>query len=200
MYKLIGSLRSRAIRVLWMLEELGVDYEVDPVAPRSDGALAVNPSGKIPALQVGDDVIIDSVAICQYLADRHGRFTYPVGSMERAQQDSWTQFAVDDIDSTLWYNAKHSFILPEELRSETARKACRYDFDRALQALAARLGDKTYVMGDDFTVPDLILGHCAGWAVAGANWEIPPGPVADYFARVRARPACVRALEIREQS
>lgn len=203
MYKLIGSLPTRAFRVLWMLEELGLEYELDQARAHSDTVLAVNPSGKIPVLLSDGEAIIDSVAICQYLADKHGRFTFPAGSLRRARQDSWTQFAVDDIESTLWYNAKHSFVLPEELRSETARAACRHDFDRALAVLEKRLGDKTYVMGDDFTVPDILLGHCAGWARSrspGAEWEIPPGPVADYFERVRSRPACVKALEIRKNS
>ena len=200
MYKLIGTPKTRAIRVLWMLEELGAEYTMDPVAPRSDAAKAVNPSGKVPMLQVGDDIIIDSVAICQYLADVHGRFTAKAGTIERALQDSWTNFAVDEVDSALWYGAKNTFILPEELRSETALKACKYEFDRAMGFLEQRLGDRQYVMGDEFSVPDLLLGHCAGWAVNGMKWEIPAGPVSDYFERVRSRPACLKALEIRDNS
>lgn len=199
MYKLVGSPKTRAVRVLWMLEELGLDYEIDPAGPQSTAALAVNPSGKVPALKVGDDVIIDSVAICQYLADKHGKLTYPAGSIERAQQDSWTYFALDEVDAILWLNAKNTFVFPEELRSETARKACRFEFDKAIAVLEKRLGNHDYVMGDRFTIPDLVLGHCAGWAINGAKWTIPAGPVADYFNRVRSRPACVRALEIRDR-
>ena len=125
MYKLIGSPKTRAIRVVWMLEELGLDYEIDPAGPHSDAVLSANPSGKVPALKVGDDVIIDSVAICQYLADKHNKLTYPAGGIQRAQQDSWTHYALDDVDSILWFNAKNTFVLPEELRSEKAREACR---------------------------------------------------------------------------
>ncbi len=197
MYKLIGSPKTRAFRVLWMLEELSVDYEVDPSGPHSESVLAANPSGKVPALAADGDVIIDSTAIVQFLADRHGKFTFPSGSIERGQQDSWTHFALDDVDSVLWFNAKNTFVLPEELRSEKARDACRYEFDKSMRVLETRLGDRPYVMGDDFTVPDLILGHCAGWAVNGAGWSIAPKKVADYFERVRSRPACVKALEIR---
>jgi glutathione S-transferase len=198
MYKLIGSPKTRAFRVLWMLEELGVGYEVDPARPQSEPMLAVNPSGKVPALVADGEVIIDSTAIIQFLADRHGKFTFPTGTIQRAQQDSWTHFALDDVDSVLWFNAKNTFILPEELRSDQARKACRYEFDKSMKILETRLGDKNYVMGDEFTVPDLILGHCAGWAINGAGWTIEPKPVADYFERVRSRPACLKALEIRE--
>lgn len=199
MYKLIGSPKTRAIRVLWMLEELGLEYEIDPAGPHSDAVLSANPSGKVPALKVDDDVIIDSVAICQYLADKHSKLTYPAGGIQRAQQDSWTHFALDDVDSILWFNAKNTFVLPEELRSETACEACRFEFEKSMAVLEKRLGDRDYVMGDNFTVPDLVLGHCAGWAVNGAGWTIPTGRIADYFNRVRSRPACVRALEIRDR-
>lgn len=198
MYKLMGSPKTRAFRVLWMFEELGVHYEVDPAKPHSKTMLAANPSGKVPALEADGEVIIDSTAICQFLADRHGKFTFPAGTIKRGQQDSWTNFALDDVDSVLWFNAKNTFVLPEELRSETAQKACRFEFDKAMKILEQRLGDKTYVMGDEFTLPDLLLGHCAGWAVNGAGWIVEPKSVADYFERVRSRPACQKALEIRE--
>lgn len=199
MYKLIGLPRTRAFRVVWMLEELGADYEIEPAPPRSDQAKSYNPSGKVPILQCGDDLIIDSVAIIQFLADKHGKLTYPAGSIDRAKQDSWTQFAMDDIESPLWFNAKHTFILPEDLRSDTARKACRYDFDRALSVLETRLGEKTYLMGEEFTVPDILMGHCANWAQLGAEWELPASAALDYFDRVRDRPAYHRAFEVRNR-
>lgn len=199
MYKLIGLPRTRAFRVVWMLEELGLDYEIEPAAPRSDEARSYNPSAKVPVLQVGVDLIVDSVAIIQFLADKHGKFTARPGTIARAQQDSWTQFAMDDIESPLWFNAKNDFILPEELRSQTAMKACRYDFDRAIGILETRLGDKQFCTGDDFTVPDILLGHCANWAQKGAEWEIPAGPALDYFDRVRDRPAYHRAMEVRNR-
>lgn len=198
MYTLVGFPKTRAFRVLWMLEELGVDYEVHPAAPRSPEAKAVNPSGKVPALKVGEDIIIDSVAICQFLADRHNQMTKPVGSIERAQQDSWTQFAMDDIELPMWVYSKHQFILPEAMRSTKAQEACAFDFKNALTAFAERLGSNQYVMGDDFTVPDLLLGHCGQWAQNGPGWELPAGPVADYFARVIDRPAYQRADAVRK--
>lgn len=151
----------------------------------------------MPALKVGDDVIIDSVAICQYLADAHEKLTASAGTITRAQQDSWTQFAMDDVETPLWIYSKHAFVLPEDLRSEAAQKACQYDFENAMTSFAARLGDQKYVMGDTFTVPDLLLGHCGKWAQNGPGWSLPAGPVADYFARAVDRPAYQRADEIR---
>ena len=66
--------------------------------------------------------------------------------------------------------------------------------------LAERLGDNEYVMGSQFSVPDLILGHCAGWAMNTPGWELPGGKLGDYFGRVRSRPAFERAWAVREQS
>jgi len=157
MYTLVGSPKSRAFRVLWMLEELGVDYEIEAVGPRTPEILALNPSGKLPVLKDGDDAIIDSTAIIQYLADKHGKFTYAAGSIERAKQDSFTCFALDDLDGILWTTAKHSFIFPEEMRAAGVKAAARYDFAKSLTALEKRLGDNEYVMGDTFTVPDIII-------------------------------------------
>ena len=72
MYALIGTLKTRAFRVAWMLNELGQAFDLDPAPPRDPKLAAINPSLKVPVLKDGDDYIIDSVAICQYLADKHG--------------------------------------------------------------------------------------------------------------------------------
>lgn len=196
MYTVVGTLKTRAFRVVWMLEELGQPYTIEAVPPRAAKLAAINPSRKVPVLKDGDEAIIDSVAICQYLADKHGRLTFPAGTIVRAHQDSFTQFVVDEIESALWTAAKHTFILPEELRVDAVKPACKYDFDRAMVHLGARLGDRDYVMGDTFTVPDLIAGHCAGWAKT-MGWAVPEGPVGAYFGRVNARPAALKVQAMR---
>ena len=84
MYRVIGTVKSRAFRVLWMLEELGQPYEMLPVPPRSEEARSFNPLGKIPALVDGDEVLTDSVAIMTYLADKHGGLTALAGTAARA--------------------------------------------------------------------------------------------------------------------
>lgn len=197
MYTVIGLPRTRAFRVMWMLEELGQPYDIQPTPPRDPALADINPSLKVPVLQDGSDYVIDSVAICQYLADKHNKFTHPAGTIKRAHQDSFTMFAADDVESGLWQAAKHTFAIPEEYRVPDAKRAFQWDFDRAMKTLSARLGKKQYVMGDDFTVPDLILGHCGGWATA-TNWAIPAGNVTDYMARVRSRPAYEAAKAKRE--
>ena len=199
MYKIVGLPQTRTIRVIWMMEELGQAYEIIPLKPGSDEIHAYNPTGKIPVLMVEETALIDSVAIVQYLADRHGQLTATPGTLARAQQDSWCQFAMDDIKLPLWVNAKHSYILPEKLRSETACQAAHYEFQNALIAFGERLGERSFLMGDEFSVPDLLMGHCANWAEKGAGWEIPAGSVKNYFDRVRDRPALKRAEAVRDQ-
>ena len=199
MYKLIGSPKTRAFRVMWMLEELGQPYDLDPVPPRDASLAGLNPSLKVPVLLDNGSAIIDSVAICQYLADKHGTLTYPAGTLLRAQQDSFTQFTVDEVEGALWTAAKHSFALPEEYRIKAVKPSCKFEFDRAMATLAKRLGTNTYVMGETFTVPDLLLGHCGGWA-ASAGWDIPNAIVADYMTRVRSRPAFLKAQAARESA
>lgn len=200
MYTLIGSPKSRGFRVMWMLEEAGQDYEVIAAAAGSEEARNYNPSGKIPALVVDDKVIIDSMAICQFIADRHGVCTYEAGTIERARQDSWLHFALDELDSTCWWAAKHTFVLPEEYRSPDAIKACEYDFSRAMGWLEERLGGNDYVMGDKFTVPDILIVHCFGWAIGMHKWQVPEGPLTAYMNRVRGRPAFQKAWAAREAS
>jgi glutathione S-transferase len=196
MYTVIGAPTTRAFRVIWMLEELGVPYTLDPKRPRDPAVVALNPSGKVPVL-VDDGVpIFDSVAICQYLADKHGEFTFEAGTIARAHQDSFTQFAVDDVEGPLWTAAKHSFVLPEEYRIKDVKRACEFDFGRSMAALSKRLGHHSCVMGDRFTVPDLLLGHCFNWALA-SKWVLPEGNVRNYYDRICARPAQHKAMAIR---
>jgi glutathione S-transferase len=194
MYTVYGSARSRAIRVTWMLEELGEPYEQVPCAPRSPEILAVNPEGKVPALVVDGETLTDSVAIVQYLADRHGKLTAPAGTIARARQDGYTQFCVDEVEGALWTAGKHSFVLPEAERVPQVKETARAEFARAMTRLEARLGDRPFVTDLGFTVPDLLLGHCAGWAVS-AKFDLPGGTVGAYFERLRSRPALAAAMK-----
>ncbi len=193
MYQVIGTPRSRSMRVFWMLEELGEEYEILAGGPHSKEIKAVNPSGKVPALIVDGTAILDSVAIMQFLADRHGKLTHKAGTVERGIQDSFTHFALDEIDGPLWTAGKHSFVLPEKLRVPAVKETAKAEFKRAMQILETRLGDNEFVMGDMFTVPDLLIGHCAGWA-KGIKYDMPDGKLGDYFKRIRSRSAFKRAL------
>ncbi len=195
MYKLLGNPKTRAGRVMWMLEELGVDYEVDPCSPHDPAVAAVNPTGKIPALIDGDTVINDSTAILFHLGDKHQKLTYPLGSPERAKMMSVIFFATDAIEQPLWTMAKHTFVYPENVRElDAVRPAARHEFSQAMAALDRMLGDQDFVMGDEFSTADIVLGHLGGWA-KGSGFGADEGRVGDYMSRVRSRPAWKAVLK-----
>ncbi|SIO48236.1 glutathione S-transferase [Rhodovulum sp. ES.010] len=192
MYRVIGSGNSRARRVLWMMEELGLSYDHLPAPPRSEDVVALNPAGKVPVLIIDDVPITDSTAILTFLADRHGALTYPAGTIDRAQQDSLTQFLLDEFDSALWMAARHSFVLPEALRQSAIKDSLKWEFERSQKILVGRMAEGPFLMGAEMTVPDIILTHCGDWAET-ARFPITQPALADYLDRMRARPAYRRA-------
>ena len=188
MYTVIGGLASRAFRVLWLLEELGVAYDHMKVGPRSDEVTAHSASGKIPVLLDGGVAVSDSVAIMTYLADKHGGLTAPAGTLERARQDAMTQRIVDEFDGPLWLAARHSFVLPEEQRVPEVKPSAKWEFERAEAALVRDMGDGPFLMGDAITVPDLLLTHCLGWALV-AKFGVTEPVLSAYLDRMRDRDA-----------
>ncbi|PVH27922.1 glutathione S-transferase family protein [Pararhodobacter oceanensis] len=192
-YTLIGAAQTRAARPLWMLEELGLSYTHVPVKPHAPDVTEHYPSGKVPVLLVDGEPISDSTAIIQYLADAHGRFTAPAGTIERARQDSLLHCLLDEFDAVLWTGARHSFILPEDKRVGAVKDSLRWEFSRNQARLVARMGDAEFVAGDEFTIADIVLTHCLIWAKA-AKFEITEPQLLAYFDRLKQRPALRRAL------
>lgn len=191
MYQVIGAASSRALRVLWMLEELGQSYEHIAEQPKAPGITSISPPTHVTLLIVEGTPISDSTAILSYLADRHGKLTHPPGSLSRARQDSLTHFLLDEFDAALWLAARHSFILPEEMRMAAIKNSLRWEFERSQRALVQRMAEDDFVMGDQMTVPDIILADCLGWALA-AKFPIVEHRLTEYLAMMRARPAYQR--------
>ncbi|WP_197916730.1 glutathione S-transferase family protein [Thiosulfatihalobacter marinus] len=187
MYEVIGNPGSRAFRVMWMLEELGQPYTLSPDKPRTERVNALNPTGKIPVLLDDGVPITDSTAILTYLADKHGALTYPAGTIERAHQESVTHQILDEIDAVLWTAARHSFILPQEHRVPEVKPSLMWEYQRNLDHVLARMKGP-YLMGEEMTVPDIILAHCGGWA-RSAKFPIDNAAFKTYLTHVRARPA-----------
>ncbi|MGR3443799.1 MAG: glutathione S-transferase family protein [Roseovarius sp.] len=194
MYDVTGSRASRTFRVLWLLEEMGLDYTHLPVAPRSDEALAVNPSGKIPALRDGERVLTDSTAIMTFLADRHGQLAHAPGSHERAAQDALTHRVLDEVDALLWTAARHSFVLPEEHRVAAVKDSLKWEYERNIKGLEAALAGP-FLQGETMTIADILLAHCLMWA-GKAGFPAPPARLAAYLETMMARPAFQRAAAL----
>jgi glutathione S-transferase len=192
MYQVVGSAKNRSLRVLWMLEEIGQPYTLIAADPRSETAITLSPSGKLPALIDGEATITDSTAIMTYLADKHGAFTAPAGTLARAQQDSVTQFLLDEFDAVLWTAARHSFVLPQEMRLPAIKTSLKWEYARSLMRLSARLNGP-FLMGDMPSIPDIIAAHCLNWG-HNAGFAAPDAALTDFAARMRNRPAYLRAM------
>ena len=190
--KVFGSVKSRAMRVIWMLEELEVPFEHVSAAPRSADVMALNATGKVPVLLADGVPITDSTAILTFLADHFGRLTAPAGSLDRARQDSMTQFLLDEFDAVLWMASRHSFVLPEHLRLPAIKDSLKWEMERSQNTLLARMGEDAFLMGAQMTVPDIILTHCLSWAIA-AKFPVETPALVAYAKRMRARPAFKRA-------
>jgi len=195
MYKVIGNTNTRTLRVLWAMKEIGLKYEHVQVNAQSVDAKKFNISGKVPTLDANGVNIADSTAIVTYLADKYNQLTFPAGTIERAQQDSFTQFILDELDSILWTAARHSFVLPKEMRVSELKDTLRWEFARSLKILESRMGSGPNVMGEEFTIPDIILTHIGGWARV-AKFDTPDGRLRDYFRRQIKRPAYISAINL----
>lgn len=197
MYTVVGATKSRGFRVMWMLEEMGLEYDHNPAPARSDEAKKFNPLGKIPALVDGDEVLTDSMAILTYLGDKHGQLTAPAGTPARARQDAMTFWLVDEFDAILWSAAKHSFVLPEAERQPAIKDSLKAEFARSAAVLSERLTDP-FLMGDAITIPDILAAHCINWSI-GAGFPRVDDKLGAWAKGMRERPA-FKAAQSREAS
>lgn len=198
MIELIGLFPTRSNRVQWVLEELELPYtflKVDFQAgdTRSDVFLQMNPNGKIPVLRDGDFVLYESAAIANYLADTYGdgHLIPPVGTKLRGTYYQWLFYCTCELEQPLWLAAKNKFALPEELRTQAVLPAVKYEFDRAYQNVANWLEGREFMVGDRFTCVDIFIAHTMAWAQK-AGMDMPAAHVAEYMARMMARPAFKR--------
>jgi glutathione S-transferase len=194
MYKVHGTPFTRTFRVLWALEEMELPYELNPATPHSEDVRRLNASGKIPVLEVDGAVLTDSTAILTYLADKHGKFTHPAGTLERAAQDGLTQLILDEFDSVLWTASRHSFVLPEDQRCPEIKDSLKWEFARSLDRLEPRI-EGPFLMGETMTIADIILSHCLNWAFS-AKFPIQNEAALAYSKSMRARPAFQRVAAL----
>ncbi len=199
--KVYGVPQTRTVRTLWMMAELDVPYEHVLVATR-DGSnlkpdyLAVNPGGRVPAIDDGGFVLSESMAINLYLAKKYGGALYPATPEGEARAWQWSFWAVTDIDKTIIDWALHSSVLPEAERDPRRARAARLELERPLEVLDGALGKTPWLAEDRFTVADLN----AASVMYRALWmDLDDKPHArDWLHRSWDRPAARKARAMRE--
>ena len=184
---------SRSSVVLWMLEEVGAPYDIK-LLKLSEGDnlkpdyLAINPMGKVPALKHGDTIITEVAAICAYLADEFpdAKLSVPIGTPRRGVYLKWLFFGPGCLEPAVTDRAAP--------RKEPARRAMLGygDFDTTMDVLAKAVEKGPWLMGEQFTAADVVIGANIRW---GTIFKLIPErkEFVDYAARIAARPAAQRA-------
>jgi glutathione S-transferase len=200
MLTLYHSPQSRSIRPRWLLEELGVPYEVK-VLSLADGDqkkpeyLKLNPNGAVPTLADGDLVLWESAAICQYLADKFPdkRLAPSVGTPERGKYYQWIHYAMCGIEPPAVAIFMHTIRLPEAERVPTVVEGAKQQLAAALKVVDDAVAGREWILGSQFTAADVMVGSTLAWCqMMGMMGDQVPNASA-YLARCAARPAFQRA-------
>lgn len=195
MIKLYGYPRSRSTRVVWMLEELGIDYEFIKIellegAGQTDDYLKIHADGKVPAIDDKGFVLTESAAIVTYLGDKYpaSQLVPEPKTQQRARYDQWCFFVLTELEQPLWTIGKHTFVLPEEKRVPEIIDIAHWEFLKACKVLEKNLAGKEFALGGDFSAIDILVAHTLRWADA---FGVPTGSeVLDtYRDRISARPS-----------
>jgi glutathione S-transferase len=184
---------SRAAGVIWMLEEVGVDYELRFVdimkgAQKESAIVALNPMGKVPILTDGDLVVTESAAIGLYLADRYapGRLAPTIDAPERGTYLRWSLFSPSVVEpgamaKMMGWSFKEG-------------QAGWGNYEAMLRAMESAVEGKQFILGDTFSMADVIFGSGLRYMLRFKMVE--PRPLFTQYAdRLGERPALRRAEE-----
>jgi glutathione S-transferase len=195
---------TRSLRVRWVLQEMQLDFEsifVNLPAREHHAAefLKINPAAKIPVLVDGDLVLIESVAIVLYLADKYPEkgFT-PASVAERGLMTQWLLFAATELEQPLWRIARHTRLYPAARRIAAEIPNARQDFLEMAKVLDAHLRNRQFVVGEQASVADFVVAYTLDWANELELLDTFPR-LQEYleamYARPRAAPRIAHAME-----
>ena len=190
------------LKVALALEEMGLAYEVVPVdtfkGEQHDAAFrAINPNGKVPAIEDGDVTVFDSNAILLYLAERSGQFM-PADGPARGAALSWLMFVATGLSPFSGQAVHFLRMAPEDL--PYAKNRYLREVERHYSVLDGRLGQSEWLAGDDYSVADMAAWGWAQFApyiFGDAGLSAYPN-VERMRDAISARPAAAKALAIKD--
>lgn len=204
--KIYYAPNTRAVRIVWLCEELGLSYELerfklgDPKM-RAPDYMKVHPLGRVPALEDGGTRIIESGAIVQYILAMYGegRLVPEVGSPDFAAYLQWLHYAEGMIMPPVNIIVVETILLPADRRNQVNVDRAMKLLTRMLAAveseLERRARDGAHYLAGDFSGADIMTGHaCIVANRLGAEVTDKPN-VAAYIERLNARPALQRAWD-----
>ena len=201
MLKLHFAPNSRAGRVLWLLEELGLPYELNNMAfhpkdLKSDEHRARHPLGRVPVLEDDGVQIWESGAIIDYILERHknGGLKPNSDSDNFAKYLQWFHYCEGMVMPSMNTIVVHTIILPEERRDETVLGQAQRLLTRALEPVNEALEGKDYLIGD-FSGADFMLGHSCFMSNNRGCVSDEMINIKAYVQRISERPAFIKAIQ-----
>jgi glutathione S-transferase len=200
MIKLYHAPLSRSVRVVWLLEEMGLPYELRaaPLEPTMPKPFAQKtPTGKVPTIEDDGVTMFESGAILEYVLEKYGggRLAPAPGSPLRGPFLQWVHFAetaFTGLGNIAWHTR---FKLDADRVADAVADYARWA-EASLDALERELADKPFLLGDEFSAADIGIGYTVLVAKAlGLVGEAHPA-VDAYLARLTERPALRRALQV----
>jgi glutathione S-transferase len=184
---------SRSNIAHWMLEELGVPYELDVLSlERGDhkkpGYLAINPMGKVPAITHQGVTITEAAAICTYLADEFpaAKLSVPIGNPRRGPYLKWLFFGPSCLEQAIIDRMHDRPLAPP-------RASSYGEYDTVMETIAQAVAEGPYLVGAQFTAADVVIGSGLQW---GTMMKAVPErrEFSAYIGRLRERPALQRSF------
>jgi glutathione S-transferase len=184
---------SRSKQARWALLECGLKFKAIGGLEilHSEELKKVNPMGKVPAVVIDGEPLFEAAAICTYLADLvpEKELIAPSGTRERALHMQWVSFALTEMEAYLWSNARNTFVLPKEQRITALFDQNNAAFVHAAGVLDKVLEKNDYLVGDRFSVTDILVGFTLNWGNGAGLLDDTPN-LQKYLGRLKERPHC----------
>ena len=195
---------TRAGRVVWLLEELGLEYEVNIMPFTKEGLKSSehrsrHALGRVPVLEDGDISIFESGAIIDYVLERHknGSLKPSSDSPEFPFYLQWYHYCEGMVMPPMNQIVVQTILLPPDRRDETVLNQAKNLLTKSLAPVNENLADKDYLIGD-FSAADLMLGHSCFMANRMGCVSEEMQNIKDYVTRINARPAFQKAITMGE--
>ncbi|MEM9274003.1 MAG: glutathione S-transferase family protein [Cyanobacteria bacterium P01_F01_bin.143] len=190
---------TRAVRPRWLLEEMGIDYELITVSPemsRQPEYYQLHPHGKVPILVDDNETIFESAAICAYLADKYldKGFAPPINSPARAHYFQWLFYAGQTLEPPVeqyMFNVLPNLpekVLPQSSRTGVTPEEAKEWFAKVSQPLNQLLQDNDYLVENHFSAADVVTGGVLLWALK-LGMLTEESPIKSYITKLRQRSA-----------
>ena len=203
MLQLYGNPRSRAMRCLWMLEEVGQPYQLVDKTLRADDLrsadyLKLNPNARIPTLVDGDVVLWESMAINLYLAQKYPGPMHCTDATVLGQAAQWSFWAMLEVEMLLLHTMEHHILLVEQARDLSVVERNTLLLQKPLGILNGALSGRSHLAGDSFTVADLNVASILAWGKM-VRLDLSAWPdLKRWLDACLARPANARVRELRK--